>query len=168
MNRYSMTAAATLLALTTTLAEAQPPGGGILRMDSDGDGRISREEFAPPTQRRGRGPFAEADANGDGEITRDEMEAALTEGEERRRQHLRAQFDQVDRDGNGVLSQGETAGHLFDRLDEDQDGFITEDEARAMHEKRGKGPGGKGPGGKGHGGKGPGEKRGQVDEGAQG
>jgi Ca2+-binding EF-hand superfamily protein len=158
MKRYSIIAATTLLAITASLAEAQPPGGGIMRMDSDGDGRVSRDEFAPPAQRRGRGPFAEADANGDGEITREEMEAALDEGEARRRQHLSAQFDQLDRDGNGVISQGEAAGHLFDRLDADQDGFVTEEEARAMHEKRGKGQGRKGSG----------EKRDRADEAGRG
>lgn len=46
-------------------------GNGFARLDTNGDGMISREEFAAPAMKR----FDRADANGDGVITPEERAA---------------------------------------------------------------------------------------------
>lgn len=126
----TLTTVALLSAATTTLAR---PGGGLLRMDADGDGQISREEFQPPAQHKERrGPFARADSNNDGVVTRAEVESVATE----RQQHMLAMFDSMDTDGNGSVTPQEAQDHMFSRLDANNDGFVTEEEARAMHAKR--------------------------------
>lgn len=128
---------ASLLLLGAGLAWSQPPGEGLMRMDSDGDGRISREEFKPPAERRGRGPFARFDDNDDGMVTRAEMEAGVTAQAERMREEVLTQFDRMDVDGNGVVTMDEAAGHAFTRLDSDGDGYVTAEEAAAMPDRRG-------------------------------
>jgi Ca2+-binding EF-hand superfamily protein len=133
----------TVLCITgVSQAWAQPPGGpgGILRMDSDGDGQISREEFQLPAERRGPRFFEDADADGDGNISRDELLANLDQGaderEAQRRERLLERFDRMDADGNGVVERAEILDQTFARMDANGDGFVTEDEARSMHESR--------------------------------
>ena len=127
----------TLLAVSAG-AHSQPPGGGILRLDSDGDGRVSREEFqSGDVGGRGRG-LAKADTDGDGAVSRDEIQAALNDETSKRAERMVGAFDEMDSDGNGVVTREEMADGAFSRLDTDGDGYVTEEEARAMHERRGK------------------------------
>ncbi|MFT4769352.1 MAG: Ca2+-binding EF-hand superfamily protein [Glaciecola sp.] len=131
--RFVLSSVTALLASMTSMAQ---PQGGILSLDSDGDGQISREEFQPAKHRGGPKMFKRADADGDGELTRDEMLAAVeTAGE--RQAKMPQMFDAMDTDGNGVVSQTEAQDQAFQRMDANGDGFVSEDEAKAMHEKRG-------------------------------
>ena len=99
--------AAAAIALAATLsfsALAQEPGYGkpgprgdgprgmMQRVDTDGDGRITLEEFKAPQERQ----FAMLDANGDGVIDKDEFGARRM-----------ARFAERDADGNGVLEGDE-------------------------------------------------------------
>ncbi len=122
------------------LSFAAHPGKGMQRLDADGDGQISREEFQLPEQRRGPNPFARADTDGDGVITREELLASIESASQERsdamRDRLVAMFDEADEDGNGVVTRQEMEDQAFARLDADGDGFITEEEARAMMERR--------------------------------
>lgn len=114
-------------------------GGNLLRLDSDGDGRVSRDEFRPPAEHRGSKRFERADADGDGAVSRDEMiamdDGAQERGEQHRERRLQ-RFDETDSDGNGVVDRNEAQDQAFGRMDADGDGFVTDEEARAMHEAR--------------------------------
>ncbi|MCF8879289.1 hypothetical protein L5876_05620 [Hyphobacterium sp. SN044] len=56
------------------------PDGGHARMDANGDGQVTREEFMS----RGAPGFERLDANSDGSVTPDELDAAMERGRERR------------------------------------------------------------------------------------
>lgn len=88
MNRRFLTVAATCAALVSaTAAHAQTPAANgaqrgqrlqqlesemFKRMDTNGDGVISKQEFMEQAEKR----FKRLDANGDGQITREEIESA--------------------------------------------------------------------------------------------
>ncbi len=133
--------------------------GGIERMDSDGDGRVSRAEFdaAKAAREQARGEaraarggamvrhmafdFDAIDADRDGYIVRSEVMAHR----DRMREQMRAEhgkrfaeaFAAADLDGDGRLSRAEVDAkmpHLSKRfawLDDNRDGFLGRDELEA-------------------------------------
>ncbi|WP_439100748.1 EF-hand domain-containing protein [Congregibacter sp.] len=134
--RLVLLGGAAALLSAVTLAQ---PGGGILMMDADGDGQVSRQEFQPPGGRGGPKIFKWADADGDGSITRDEMLVAVKVSEERQAKmqaRMTGMFDAMDADGDGTVSASEAQDHAFSRMDANGDGFVSEEEAKAMHDKR--------------------------------
>lgn len=80
MKKAAIASLALVMFATPVLAEEGGPRGHrgpgpdhfIKELDTDGDGKISRAEFAA----KGDKMFAEADANKDGFLTKDEMKAA--------------------------------------------------------------------------------------------
>lgn len=107
MKTTILTAAAIALAATLSCSVlAQEPGYGkqgprddgprglMQRIDADGDGKVTLEEFKVPQERR----FGMLDANGDGVIDKDEFGARRM-----------ARFGARDADGNGVLEGDELA-----------------------------------------------------------
>lgn len=98
-------------------------GEGRGRWDTDGDGRMSAEEFPGPADR-----FAELDRNEDGFIDREEMPAGRGGGQ--RGRHGGNPMERFDADGDGKISRREFPGpdDRFDDLDRDGDGAISTDE----------------------------------------
>lgn len=140
------------------------PGGGIEKLDKDGDGRISRAEFdagkAAFAQRAAgkqgkagdaakRGPvafdFATADGNRDGYLTRSELRAY----HERMRPQREAEFAKrsaerfaaADINKDGKLSKLEVAEKLpqleksFAWMDENRDGFLSRQELQPQRKR---------------------------------
>lgn len=116
------------------------PRGGMERMleefDANSDGSITKAEVEAATTER----FNAADTDGDGFLSADEL-AAQAEADRADRMAKRSarMVEHLDEDGDGKLSAEEMAARgpvdMFDRLDEDEDGVLTQDEladARGM------------------------------------
>jgi Ca2+-binding EF-hand superfamily protein len=138
------------------------PGMGLMRMDTDGDRRISRAEAqAAAAQVNQR--FDQMDVNRDGYLDRADMQARMA-------QRRAGYFSATDTNKDGYLSRDEFAAHrkamqaqrqqqgdrramptdeqraqrmagAFDRLDTDKDGRISKAEFEAARPMGGKGAG---------------------------
>lgn len=121
----------------TEAQEVRPPHGGpdpeamLDEIDSDGDGMLSFAEFPGPADH-----FDRLDADGDGLLSADELLAGRPgpAGEDG--------FANDDADQDGLVSLAEFSGSedLFDKLDADGDGYISEQEARPAPPRGGPGP----------------------------
>jgi len=109
-------------------------GGGmhaLARADANNDGNITREEFlARPTQM-----FDRLDANSDGVISATERPQRPERGERTERR----QRANPDANGDGQFSQAEfmsMGASMFERLDANNDGRVTREEAEAARPHR--------------------------------
>lgn len=116
------------------------------RLDKDGDGLISRDEFQLPPNRM----MEDADTNGDGAVTldelkaeRDKMQARHAEMMAKRRAdgdaRMDAMFKAMDTDGNGAVTPEEAKSAMFARMDKNGDGYLSRDEMRAARRHHGMG-----------------------------
>lgn len=112
------------------------------RADANNDGNITRDEFlAGPIEM-----FSRIDANHDGVIQaseRPERPERGERGERGERRGERPDRPNPDADGNGTFSRAEFAAmgaHMFERLDANNDGRVTQEEAQAArgHHRRGR------------------------------
>lgn len=78
---FSLVAVALTLAVSPALADhhGDKKGGKFLKLDTDGNGIVSKTEFLSGAE----GRFSKMDANGDGEITKEEAQAAKEKAHER-------------------------------------------------------------------------------------
>lgn len=126
-------------------------GAGIERLDTDGDGRISRAEFdaraADKDGKRtgdrmgGRFDFDAVDANKDGYIVRREVQAWHERQRPQRQAEMAKRFDaafaEADLDRDGKLSRIEVdekmprVARRFAWMDDDRDGFLSRGELAA-------------------------------------
>jgi hypothetical protein len=133
-------------AVAQTVPPAPPPGGGMMRLDANHDGVITRAEMIAEAEAR----FAVMDTNKDGKVTPEERDAA--------REAMRAQRrggDGGPRGGAGMRGSGDRdmtraealdrAGRRFDRLDANHDGRLDAAELAAARPMRGPRGGGDTP-----------------------
>jgi len=121
------------------------PATMMSRLDTDGDGMVSQAEFDAGRPDR----FATADTDGDGQVSAEEFQtAALAAIEQRRLQRIARMFDRLDADHDGVLTEQEAqapASSMFARMDDNGDGQISPEEmdgfGRHMHDRFGEGRG---------------------------
>ena len=154
MTLKSITAAILLVATSGALAEPNHRADRMIsRLDQNGDSLVSLEEFQMH-RGRGGGMLDRADADGDGVVTIAEIEAQHAERvaeAEARRQEAEARFEALlaglDADNNGIVSDEEARVAAFNRMDSNEDGYLSADEVRPP-KRRGGGHGGR------HGGKG--------------
>lgn len=140
--------------------------GGLKRLDSDKDGRISRAEFdagqaTRATKMAQRGDkhrkhagmmqhppmdFAAIDANRDGYLVGSELRAhherMRPQREAERTARFNTRFTEADLNRDGRLGRAEVTekmphlGERFAWLDENRDGFLTPEELQAQHPRR--------------------------------
>jgi hypothetical protein len=145
----SMTALAGL-AIAQPAARGPGPGGGfgLLALDGNADGKVERAEMLAAQ----RAHFDKIDANRDGQATPEEMKAFHDSERVARGQEMATRrFVELDKDGNGQVSQSEfTAGIQAGR---DKAGADGRHGPGREFRARGPGPGpqhdGRGPDGKG-------------------
>ena len=103
------------------------------RLDADGNGTISRQEWLNAAGAR----FDRLDANKDGVLTPDEMARGKRRGPPGQRQ-----FSRMDTNGDGEISSSEfSAAHpnapadLFSKLDTNKDGQLSSSELRGLRQQ---------------------------------
>lgn len=106
--------------------------GGIdfEQVDANGDGTITEAEMLAAAGDR----FQDADGNGDGIVSLEEFAAAQESLQEERRQaRLERIFDRLDANEDGELTQEEleaSVAERFDRMDRNDDGELTPERPR--------------------------------------
>jgi Ca2+-binding EF-hand superfamily protein len=119
-------------AADNTPGAAAAPKHGLKKIDTDGDGKISKAEAAARPKLAER--FDAIDANKDGFITRDEMRAA-------HQKMAAAKFKSVDTNGDGRISRAEADANAprlakhFTEVDANKDGFVSKEELAAAKQK---------------------------------
>jgi Ca2+-binding EF-hand superfamily protein len=118
------------------------------RMDANGDGVVTREEFDASNARR----FQEMDANNDGKVTREEMDVRVNQAMRNGLRHFEERFSSADLNRDGVLDRVEAQAMpvmevFFDQVDANKDGKVTREEYFAampmLHKAKNIGPKGK-------------------------
>lgn len=149
--------AASLIAGSAAIA-AEPSGkdgAAMQRLDADGDGAISLEEFSGPRL----AAWADADADGDGTLSQQELKDHALKREADRR--LRRMTRRLDVDGDGTVTLAELEARQkkrFALMDVNDDGKLDAGEMRhglrriaAVRGHLGNGPGRQGMRGEGRG-----------------
>ncbi|NVO54677.1 EF-hand domain-containing protein [Rhodobacteraceae bacterium B1Z28] len=105
-------------------------------LDANNDGQVTKEEMEAHRGQR----FTKADANGDGQLSVEEMQAAA---QKRANDRVTSMFKDHDANSDGFLSADELpkprrADKMFDRIDADNSGGISEQEFADAKDKKGR------------------------------
>lgn len=113
---------------------------GMMRADTNGDGKVSKEEAAAMHDKMQGEWFDKADANKDGFLTEDEMRQARDSRREHMRGDMKARmeerFKEADANNDGQLSLDEVQAKMprlaerFNTLDADKNGMLSKDELK--------------------------------------
>lgn len=103
------------------------------RFDTDGDGFISLEEFQPPKRRE-----RHVDLNDDGQITRAEVTEHAAARSEEMLERANEHFSEMDLNGDDIVTSEEAKTAMFQRLDKDQDGYLSPEELKRPRHRPGK------------------------------
>lgn len=139
MKRLTFAAGVTLCAITLASGAAVARSGdrsvpaSFEQLDTNGDGRITREEMSALRGAR----LARADTDSDGLISLSELEAHSAE---RSKERAQAMMDRLDANADGMLSSEELGGgarahRMFERADQDGDGAINQAEFDAARDR---------------------------------
>ena len=129
-----------LIAATNATTSAPEPGaehGWFKKVDTNGDGVITKDEALAAANARVEKEFATFDTNHDGQITPDEIRAVHEAKRAEMEAKFAARFKQADTNGDGQLSKDEVQAGMprlaraFDRLDANKDGELSLDEIKA-------------------------------------
>ena len=156
MNKLSRVIAMSLFGLSSSAFAAEDESGhnrALANLDTDGDGSVNFEEF----QARGGESLIRLDSDENGVLTLDELlnarpgrgpgnrgnrgnrpefepsEEQIASMEERRAamtEQATARFQEMDTDGNDVVSLGEFQEANFLQLDNDNNGLLSAEELR--------------------------------------
>ena len=107
-------------------------------LDTDGNGKLTREEMAAHERVR----FDQMDANGDGQLSADELGKM---GKKRAEKRAAKMMKRVDANDDGMISfeemssgkMGKRQTKMFDRIDADGNGSLSEEEFAKLGEHRG-------------------------------
>ncbi len=106
----------------------------IQQLDTDKDGKVSRDESSKAAVERANKRFDQLDADKDGYITKEEVDAARTKMRGEMGKRGAEAWKAADKDSDGAISRSEAEAGMpmmfrrFDQLDANKDGKITRDE----------------------------------------
>lgn len=113
---------------------------GIMRADTNGDGKVSKEEAAALHDKKQGDWFDKTDANKDGFLTDEEVRQARGARREHMRGEMKARgeqrFKETDTNNDGQISLDEAQAKMprlaerFNTLDADKNGMLSKDEMK--------------------------------------
>ena len=130
------------VAVTGTSVLAAGPGGrepvSFQDLDANKDGQVTQQEMEAHRTAR----FSEADTDGDGQLSLEEMQAAA---QKKASDRVTRMFENNDANKDGFLNQDELpkprrADKMFDRMDADNSGGISEQEFADAKDRMGTAP----------------------------